>query len=211
MRQAGHRFSRAKTSWAAATRAWSHSQHSPGGPARRPGRQRLSMGWRQGLEGGRDTPQASPHSAPRLHRRRLQAWVPSLTPHRQALWGTAPGARAAMPRARAVVGAVGTGLRLSRLVRDGATAIALRGAGQPRPSYVVRDKAWSASMGAGRRGESCLGCRSVTSSALEPESRICLYLGLSTSMYSDRYQKDRRGQLDKDFGAQYINNEFQQG
>lgn len=66
-------------------------------------------------------------------------------------------------------------------------------------------------MGAGRRGESCLGCRSVTSSALEPESRICLYLGLSTSMYSDRYQKDRRGQLDKDFGAQYINNEFQQG
>jgi hypothetical protein len=89
--------------------------------------------------------------------------------------GAAPGARAAMPRARAVVGAVGTGLRLSRLVRDGATAIALRGGGaaarsmrgargRMRPSCVVRDKAWSASMGAGRRGESCLGCRSVTSS-----------------------------------------------
>ena len=123
--------------------------HSPGGPARRPGRQRLSMGWRQGLEGGRDTPQASPHSAPWLHRR-LQAWVPSLTPPRRALWGAAP---------------VWSGTAPLPSRCGGAAARSMRGArGRTRPSCVVRDKAWSASMGAGRRGESYLGCRSVTSS-----------------------------------------------
>jgi hypothetical protein len=35
-----------------------------------------------------------------------------------------------------------------------------------------------------------------------------MILGISTAMYSDRYQKDRRGQLDKDFGAQYIKRNF---